>query len=986
MWMFKNPPSAVKDNVKLGPIQIDTNELECIIKTAHTKAKAQETRNDNLSKHANIINLSKAFIKTVTKNPNYNEDQYILNIEVKEKKPIRTDTDDKSHNLLSKIIKRRARRDYKVIDATIDPKLFSHELINSNFGEKKRIKTLRLICLAIITENRSWKNTLYSLISYKTQEKCANSEDIDIREVIIEWEEESDGHGSKKHKTRKRYKTHLSKNPNANYKDCGLHLFNLSKNNNDCFKIEVNPKSCSKCDLSQNKHHLKNNSKCKDDHVKHCSGCNEEISGDSKQQENGCNNEQNNTPEKENQSQARLPTETNENRENNCGNYQDPSLSTEIKQIKHKVLEIIESIATSTKADKDLGDKCSLLYGVNGLVLNKYPQQCNYCQTFNMLVSQDAHPLFTYTEVTEDESTAPFNNKERNITVTLSKNCHSKTSDNQKAKVTNYEKHTSSESLYGTNYQKVQKEDKSIENESTDLIQRKHGKKRSNLTKLKNRFFRRDRRTDKKHENIRGVSSLEIESQSTRQIYDIFCKQCKKSEEDKMEIKYIDETDVSKGTGLRKIRESYLPDNVPEQNPHGSSETLQLQHDSGKLLETLKSKLDPDELESMKLVLKENSYHLLELLQTCSQKNEQNLTKITCKNEQPKVLSSQNPLELRNSQENNRASPCQNKPSRKPNITTKLETVETNKNNAGLATKISNEVTNSDNSVAKTDANQKDCPPEKGKFLNKLFGKKMISTIFGSTKSLEDKKSSVIIPRWAQCDMEHDRPKGETSWQKNVTKKKPTAVEPSQDKTIDTKKEIETIREFNIVSKAVGSLNKQSVMVNNKRTKGKFTESGNPKSTNPRRDDFHVIIPKSNFKDNNYHGKTYTSYNSHANVHENHSNEETTSTIETRPRRYPKKKTPFSMPRQQPNTNHATNYYQRTKPTKLESKYKNSRHRNGLNRKSDRKMKNWNHPLQRNSSRPSNLFMKKESSNLSRRNTSNMNLKRCYPYENLKGL
>ncbi|KAL1463301.1 hypothetical protein WDU94_015064 [Cyamophila willieti] len=150
--------------VQFRPIEINTEDLEILIKTAHERSKIND---DTCSmKHKDIVKLSKGFLKIVTKSANcYGKQNYSLDIEVEEKAPRL----EEQNGFWTKMVNfHQPRKIFKVIDATIDPKVFQNQL-DDRLDSKKKVVTLRVKCLVLITVNDSWTNSLRSFISSGTQ-------------------------------------------------------------------------------------------------------------------------------------------------------------------------------------------------------------------------------------------------------------------------------------------------------------------------------------------------------------------------------------------------------------------------------------------------------------------------------------------------------------------------------------------------------------------------------------------------------------------------------------------------------------------------------------------------------------------------------------------------------------------------------------------------------------------------------------------------
>lgn len=567
------------------------NEIECLIKTAHLNLKGVDI-NNNLSKHANIINMSKDFIKTVTKNSHFDEDQYILDIEVKEKKPLmKPNALENNGNMVERLVKsKRPRREYKVIDATIDPNLFSKDLIDNDYNDTKKLKALRVICLAIITENCSWKNTLHSFIPMNSVNYHSDDENIDIKEIIIEWEEEFN-HENKK--TQKRFKTQLSKNPNATYKyseNGSNQLFNSQ--NSDCFQIEVTPNFCSKCNASKNEVLSQKITKPTLKHMKsHSSKRNEEIKNRSKQ--------------------------------NNLLARTNQTLSAEINEVKQKVFKVIETIANdSIDYDTDL---YSFMYKKKDLDTNKNNEQKYFPSMQRMLGKKTC--MFNTTEIAQED--IPSHQLEnRNVNskgIKEPKNNFHRTKErfeDQTLDPLTVVKENFSTKLRGYN----KKEDF---NSSPDF-KRKHSWRTNHWRQLRKRIFRRE--NQREGNNIRkketkSKNSL-IESKSTKDLDSYFCNHCKNNEKT---IEATAEIKISpnKKQHLSKQVQKCKNDDCDESKTNRPS---QLKHDRANILNSLKRKLNQDELEAIKLLIKENSCAFLDLLENCSKKDNVNMPSIGTEN------------------------------------------------------------------------------------------------------------------------------------------------------------------------------------------------------------------------------------------------------------------------------------------------------------------------------------------------------------------
>ncbi|KAL1464593.1 hypothetical protein WDU94_004223 [Cyamophila willieti] len=318
--MFKASTTSVT-TVKCGPIDIDTNKLKGIIRDAHVRSK---TADDEKAREKNIINLSKDFISTLGQNGVVNESNYQMEIDVQEKKP--REDEKKLDNLWDKITKRKPIN-YKIIDATIDPNLLSKNFLNSNLDQNRKILSLRVKCLAIISDNDFWRNTIFSWICIRPP----GSGSTDLQEVIIEWEEEIEGGG------RKRYRTHLAKNPKASLlKDfTSFRILNFNSIS-DWFKIELLPTNCPKCGFQEIKRHIKQKM-CGNGDICECDRNN---TSPANQHKGNRKAGRKNTPKQQDMKKAQT-------KKNIRDNNKDDTLNAELLEVKDKVIKIIASIAAN---------------------------------------------------------------------------------------------------------------------------------------------------------------------------------------------------------------------------------------------------------------------------------------------------------------------------------------------------------------------------------------------------------------------------------------------------------------------------------------------------------------------------------------------------------------------------------------------------------------------------------------------------------------
>lgn len=589
MYLFKSTVNSSRTNVKAGPIQINMKEIENLIRTAHENSKVDDIKN-SIFKHRNIINMSKDFIKAVTKNPDYDEDRYVLNIEVKEKKPFTKQNENEK--CLNRILKfRKPRKNYKVIDATIEPKLFAKDLITNEYNEMKRLKTIRVICLAIITENRSWGNTLQSYIPLQSFKDLNYDEEIDIKEVIIEWEEEFI---DKNKITQKRFKTHLSKNTNANYtKDYAMRLSHFNSMYNGNFKMDTGNKVSCACNASQVGFKITE----KTNYSGKYSRPNTKNSKSIPQYQ--CEMYE---PENQYQPGQYVHEEFN--------NFYNPNftLNAEISEVKHKVLKVIESIAVNSN-EKSVKDRSA--NRKESLNSKKYSRH-NYALYYSDKKPKCSLGMRFYNQKNEEvENKNSQNSMHKRSLKSLNKEiCENEHNERSRNVLKN-----ESDNNEGCDNDKEKK---------SDFTQRGyHAMEVSNkLEKIETQFGENKVRVNvHPHRKCRKrkLSKRKMSSQfknnyntSVEEIYEYFCKQI----EEKRRMlgpnnKELNTLSLARRRGVRKKSN----DSTKSNNYNVSSKTEKVKD----VITVLKTKLKPHEIEALKLLLKENPSNILNQLESCSE-------------------------------------------------------------------------------------------------------------------------------------------------------------------------------------------------------------------------------------------------------------------------------------------------------------------------------------------------------------------------------
>lgn len=799
MWLFATPSDSSKPNKsKLGPIQIDIGELESIIRAARAKIRPNETTKDVLEKQENIVKLSKDFIRTVTKNPNCMKEHYSLNIEVKETKSIEIPTTKCEQKQTG--AKSSKRTDYKIIDATIDPKLFSSDVMKS-FGEDKKIKKLRVICLVRVTEkpSASWKNSFEFLVPNKNQDKHFTSELIEIQEVFIEWQEENtdgDSVNENDNKNKERVKRDKSKIPTAKCKQntSGPVFTKLNNINKDVFEIiETNSKTCPKSDEYPTER-------------KYAQTSNKQFS-----LEEDCK-------------------VRNEKSTQNCTKMnRSKLLSKRHSEINKQIENVSKNEETKTRCEENPGDVDHQLFEKEATTQMKDSQ---ITTPFNIDSADDNSTCTLSTEYSNGNDALVKSNltMDNNNDKVIAKEEQPPlfdyfTTSNETCEGKESEKHSFRNTMSDTNT-----------NNTRSFLKCKIFKKLLN--------FRQSSKIGKLDKKNSGFSNISIESRYTEEI-------CKTD----YEITNDNETDISKGIGLRIIQDNYssTKSQVSGFDSINSNDSLKDKHDCIKVVNILTSKLNPEELEAMKCVLKENSIHLLTLLKTIPHKDSSKQDSQTVDFQKSRTNKAKDHGQL-------------DSPLIKGDIKDDSESIDkqslkiqTDSNQCEKLVASYEETSDHQTTNSKTDTTQKTSASEKTKLLNKMFGKKFIARVFKSNTFInknksDEKQSSEQNPvgceiKNTDCTKEH----------KLINEK--LCVENSNDIGMGDREQIEKENEFRTLSKGLkncnmGDDNKEHNFVGKFET---FMRKSKPEPTKKSK-----FTQNTSCYDNDFYRNVYSTYNSHA--------------------------------------------------------------------------------------------------------------------------